>query len=140
MRDATEVGQPPPVALVWWAWSAFVWAANAQPAESHALRISLLAGTVRIFIAGLALPRAFAGEAMVFVVAYVLVRGLHLGLYVDASRRGNAASSAIAGFAVTVGIGMAMLIAGAALTGWALPALGRPAVRPRRADGGRRAD
>jgi low temperature requirement protein LtrA len=39
-------------------------------------------------------------------------RLLHLGLYVDASRRGNASLAAIAGFATTVAIGMALLIAG----------------------------
>src|SRR5204862_4094613 len=37
---------------------------------------------------------------------------LHLALYADASRRGSASWAAIAGFAVTVVIGMALLIAG----------------------------
>jgi low temperature requirement protein LtrA len=101
------------LALVWWAWSAFVWAANAQDADSRTLRACLLTATVLIFVVGLALPQAFAGEAVLFAVAYVLVRSLHLGLYVDASRAGNAAWSSIAGFAVTVGLGMALLIAGA---------------------------
>jgi low temperature requirement protein LtrA len=40
------------------------------------------------------------------------VRVLHLVLYVDASRRGQASLSAITGFAVTVTIGMALLLAG----------------------------
>src|SRR5438270_4974573 len=43
------------LALIWWAWSAFVWAANAQEADSPALRRSLLIATVFIFITGLAL-------------------------------------------------------------------------------------
>jgi low temperature requirement protein LtrA len=106
------------LALVWWAWSAFVWAANAQPPDSGTLRASLLAGAVLIFVVGLALPQAFGREALLFAVAYALVRFLHLALYVDASRQGNAAWSAIIGFAVTVLVGMAMLLAGAAfLTG-----------------------
>jgi low temperature requirement protein LtrA len=33
------------LALVWWAWSAFVWAANAEEEESRTLRACLLAGT-----------------------------------------------------------------------------------------------
>jgi low temperature requirement protein LtrA len=37
---------------------------------------------------------------------------MHLALYADASRQGNASWSAIAGFAVTVVIGMALLIVG----------------------------
>jgi low temperature requirement protein LtrA len=116
------------LALVWWAWSAFVWAANAEDMESQALRAFLMPGMVLIFIAGLALPEAFRGEATLFAATYAGVRFLHLALYADASRRGNASWAAIAGFAVTVTIGMGLLIAGSFLEGtarvavWALAA------------------
>src|SRR5579871_113701 len=106
------------LALVWWAWSAFVWAANAQ-IGSAALRLALLPASGFIFVAGMALPHAFGGEATLFACCYVVVRLIHLGLYADASRRGNAAWSAIAGFAVTVIIGMVLLIAGSFATGLA---------------------
>jgi low temperature requirement protein LtrA len=114
------------LALVWWAWSAFVWAANAQAPDSRSLRLCLLVSTAFIFIAGLAIPQAFGAEGLLFAIAYAVVRFLHLVLYADASRRGNAAWSAIAGFAITVAIGMALLIAGALVHGgwrialWAL--------------------
>ena len=85
------------LALVWWAWSAFVWAANAEQEEAPPLRLILLLAMVLIFIAGLAIPRAFGGEATLFAATYAGVRLLHLGLYADASRRGHAAWSAIAG-------------------------------------------
>ncbi len=107
------------LALVWWAWSAFVWAANASEPDSWALRVTLLLATVFIFIAGLALPRAFHGAGTLFAVSYATVRFLHLGLYADASRRGNASWSSIAGFAITVAIGMALLIGGSIATGTA---------------------
>jgi low temperature requirement protein LtrA len=106
------------LALVWWAWSAFVWAANAEEGEAPALRLILLVAMVLIFIAGLAIPRAFGGEATLFAATYVGVRALHLVLYADASRRGNASWSAIAGFALTVAIGMALLVVGSLLSGW----------------------
>ena len=105
------------LALVWWAWSAFVWAANAEATDSPALRLTLLLATVFIFIAGLAVPRAWGSEATLFVCAYAVVRVLHLALYVYESRRGNASLSAIAGFAVTVAIGMVLLIVGSFLHG-----------------------
>jgi low temperature requirement protein LtrA len=107
------------LALVWWAWSAFVWAANAQDTGSPTLRLVLLLAMVLTFVAGLALPHAFEDEAPVFAVAYTAVRLLHLGLYADASRHGNASWAAIAGFAVTVLIGMALLMAGAFVGGTA---------------------
>src|SRR5579884_2684449 len=106
------------LALVWWAWSAFVWAANAQEDGSATLRLTLLVASVFIFIAGLAIPEAFGSESLLFALTYAAVRFMHLALYADASRRGNAAWSAIAGFAVTVAIGMALLVGGAIAHGW----------------------
>lgn len=106
------------LALVWWAWSAFVWAANAQEEQSRVLRVCLLAGTALVFVAGLAVPRAFGGESLLFAATYAAVRLLHLGIYADASRRGNASWAAIAGFAVTVVIGMMLLVVGAITHGW----------------------
>jgi low temperature requirement protein LtrA len=106
------------LALVWWAWSAYVWAANAQVADSPTLRACLLISSVAIFITGLSVPHAFGSEATLFAVSYAVVRFLHLGLYADASRRGNAQWSAITGFAVTVIIGMALLIAGSFASSW----------------------
>ena len=100
------------LALVWWAWSAFVWATNAQDPDAPVFRATLLTATVLIFVVGLALPGAFAADGTTFAVAYAGVRLLHLALYVDASRRGNASLSAIAGFAMTVMAGMALLVAG----------------------------
>jgi low temperature requirement protein LtrA len=105
------------LALVWWAWSAYVWAANAQTAASPTLRACLLVSAVSIFITGLSVPHAFGSEGTLFAVTYAVVRFLHLALYADASRRGNAAWSAIAGFALTVTLGMALLIAGSFVTG-----------------------
>ena len=107
------------LALIWWAWSAFVWAANAHDSSSPTLQAALLLGLVLIFVAGLAVPHAYDDEGTLFACTYAGVRFLHLGLYADASRRGQAAWSAIAGFAATVTAGMALLIAGSFLdTTW----------------------
>jgi low temperature requirement protein LtrA len=106
------------LALMWWAWSAFVWAANAATAIV-VLRAVLLTAMVAIFVAGLAIPRVFTDEATLFAATYAGVRLLHLALYADASRRGDASWSAIAGFAVTVAAGMGLLLAGSFLSdGW----------------------
>jgi low temperature requirement protein LtrA len=100
------------LALVWWAWSAYVWAANAQSATSPTLRACLLVSSVSIFITGLSIPHAFGTEATLFAVSYAIVRFLHLALYIDASKRGNASRSSMVGFMVTIIIGMVLLIAG----------------------------
>jgi low temperature requirement protein LtrA len=105
------------LALIWWAWAAFVWAANAADPRGLTLRGALVVSMLLIFIVGLAVPQAFGGDATLFAVAYAGVRFIHLGLYADASRRGNASWAAIAGFAVTVAIGMLLLIGGSFLDG-----------------------
>ena len=105
------------LALIWWAWSAFVWAANATDPQGLTLRGALVVSMLLIFIVGLAVPQAFGDDATLFAVAYSGVRFIHLGLYADASRRGNASWAAIAGFAVTVAIGMVLLIAGSFFDG-----------------------
>jgi low temperature requirement protein LtrA len=107
------------LALIWWAWSAFVWAANAQSTNAPAMRLCLLLATVFVMVSGLAVPEAFSGRGTLFAVTYTVVRFLHLVLYADASRKGNASWSAIAGFGTTVLIGMALLIGGSFLDGTA---------------------
>jgi low temperature requirement protein LtrA len=116
------------LALIWWAWSAFVWAANAQASTAASLRLCMLLATAFIFITGLALPQAFGSEGTLFAVSYTVVRLLHLVLYADASRKGNASWAAIAGFGVTVVIGMALLIGGSFLHGTARDVLWLAAV------------
>jgi low temperature requirement protein LtrA len=110
------------LALIWWAWSAFVWAANATDPEGLTLRVALVVSMILIFITGLAVPHAFGDEATWFAVTYAGVRFIHLGVYADASRRGNASWAAIAGFGVTVLIGMVLLVVGSFFDGITLAA------------------
>lgn len=103
------------LALIWWAWSAFVWAANAQAEDSATMQLALLASLVLIFIAGIAVPDAFSDEAILFALTYSGVRLIHLGLYVDASRRGNASWEAIAGFGAATLAALGLLVIGSFL-------------------------
>src|SRR5262249_40132751 len=101
------------LALVWWAWSAFVWVVNAHDPDHPAVRGVLFAAMILAFIVALAVPEAWGEEATLFALAYTGVRLLHLGLSAAASRRGNASFASIAGFAIAALVGMALLIAGA---------------------------
>ena len=101
------------LALVWWSWSAFVWAINARAADDAGVRLMLFLAMVLAFLVALAVPEAWGTEATAFALAYTALRLLHLALYVDASRRGHASFAAIWGFSITVLVGMALLIAGA---------------------------
>ncbi len=50
------------LALMWWAWSAFVWATNAQDPDALTFRVVLLVATALIFIVGVAVPHAFGRD------------------------------------------------------------------------------
>jgi low temperature requirement protein LtrA len=111
------------LAIICWAWSAFVWVSNAFPADSPALRGYLLTCTVLIFIVGLALPHAFGSDGLLFACAYTAVRLVHLKMYTDASVQGRARRDSITGFTASSIVGMVLLIGGALLSGWPRAAL-----------------
>jgi len=105
------------LALVWWAWSAYVWVANSLDVDSLALQLTLVTGLVLVGVNGLAIPSAFGAQGALFAATYVAVRLMHLGLYAASARQGNASWEAIAGFASTVVIGMVLLLVGSLLPG-----------------------
>src|SRR4051812_46831306 len=103
--------------LLWWAWSAYTWVVNAQDPDATYVRVLLFASMVLAFIVALVIPHAFGDDSAVFAWAYVGVRLIHLGLYVDASRGGRAQWSAIAGFSAGALAGMTLLVVGAEVEG-----------------------
>jgi low temperature requirement protein LtrA len=74
------------LAILWWAWSAYAWLTNTLDPEEGAVRLAVFAAIAAMVIVSLAAPRAFAKEAVVFAVAYLVVRVLHLVLFAIAGR------------------------------------------------------
>ena len=64
---------------LWWAWEAYAWLTNTLDPEEGAVRLAVFATTGAMLIVALATPSAFGQEALVFGVAYFVVRVLHLG-------------------------------------------------------------
>jgi low temperature requirement protein LtrA len=76
------------------------------------MQLALLVSLILIFLAGIAVPDAFGSEATLFALTYSGVRLIHLGLYVDASRRGNASWESIIGFGAATLAALALLVIG----------------------------
>jgi len=78
--------------LLWWTWTAFSWLANQSPADQGVLRAGMSVAMATIFVATLAIPEAFDDlpgglhGPVVFVVAYGIVRLVHMALYLVAGR------------------------------------------------------
>jgi low temperature requirement protein LtrA len=72
--------------LVWWAWSGYAWMTNAIDVERTETRLLMLAAAGGSFFMAISLPDAFGGDGKRFVLAYLLVRVLNVGLYVGGLR------------------------------------------------------
>ncbi len=72
------------LSLLWWAWSAYAWLTNTVDPEEGVVRMAMFAAMAAMLVASLAAPRAFGRDASTFAVAYLLVRALHLALYLYA--------------------------------------------------------
>jgi low temperature requirement protein LtrA len=69
------------LAALWWAWASYAWLTNSVDPEEGVARLVIFAAMAAMLVASLATPRAFAGDGLLFGVAYALVRVLHLALY-----------------------------------------------------------
>jgi len=68
--------------LVWWAWGGYAWLTNAIDIESLGVRVGFLAATAASFFMALAVPDAFGSGGAWFAVPFLVVRVLHIVLYV----------------------------------------------------------
>jgi low temperature requirement protein LtrA len=67
--------------MLWSAWTAYAWLGNTAGSDEGAIRVALLAAMVAMLIVSLAVPHAFGDDALIFGLAYFVVRALHLGAY-----------------------------------------------------------
>jgi low temperature requirement protein LtrA len=81
--------------LVWWAWSGYAWMTNAIDVESPLVRVLVLVAAGASFFLAIALPDAFGDDGLRFVLAYLVVRLVHIGLYVWGLRSDPAHQAAI---------------------------------------------
>lgn len=75
------------LAVVWWAWVGYSWLTNSIRIDDDiASRLVIMLAMTAMLVAGLAAPSAFGEYAVLFGVAYFVVRILHLLLYAVTTR------------------------------------------------------
>jgi low temperature requirement protein LtrA len=111
------------LAALWWAWSAYAWLTNTLDPEEGAVRLAMLAAIAAMLIASLAAPGAFGSDAVIFGVAYLLVRVLHVVLFSIAGRGDRDLLRAVMRIVPTATLGPALLIVAGFLHGTAQLAL-----------------
>ena len=75
------------LAAIWWAWTGFAWLTNHLEPEEGLVRAGMFAAMAAMLVVALAVPGSFGNEAVLFGVAYLLIRVINLLLYAIAARR-----------------------------------------------------
>ena len=74
------------LAALWWAWAAYAWLTNTLNPEEGLVRLAMFVVMGAMLIVALSVPEAFDEHGVVFGVAYLVVRSMHLALYALAAR------------------------------------------------------
>jgi low temperature requirement protein LtrA len=107
------------LAVLWFAWEAYVWLANSAASDEGPVRVVLLFAMGAMLILSLAVPRAFGDDGVVFGVAYFVVRAAHLCAYLIIARGDPQLRGVVLRLATTVLPGAALLVVAGALDGTA---------------------
>ncbi len=71
---------------LWWAWAAYAWLTNTLNPEEGAVRLAVFAAMGAMLVVALAVPEAFDDHGVLFGVAYLVVRAMHIALYAIAAK------------------------------------------------------
>jgi low temperature requirement protein LtrA len=105
------------LAALWWAWTAYAWLTSAIDVDEGGFRLTMLAAMGAMLLAALAVPGAFEDDAVLFGVAYLLVRLLHIVLSAIVIRDDPERAGALLRFAPTALTGASLLVVAGFLEG-----------------------
>jgi low temperature requirement protein LtrA len=123
---------------VWWTWVCYAWLTDTRVDAGVTVRSLTLVAMAAMMIAAIALPEAFVDQALVFAVAYLGVRLIHLALFLLETRPRPEAHAAARRLAPSLMAGPCLLVAAGFVDspyrelGWVVAALidfGGPLVR-----------
>lgn len=98
------------LAALWRAWNAYAWLTSAADVDEGGVRLAMLGAMAAMFGVALAVPTAFGDEALLFGVAYFIVRVLHLVLSAIVGRDDADRLGALFRFAPTAIVGATLLV------------------------------
>jgi low temperature requirement protein LtrA len=105
------------LAALWWAWTAYAWLTNALEPEEVMVRAAMVAAMAAMLVVALAVPEAFDAHGVLFAVAYLIIRLLHLLLYAIAGKRDPDLLGAVLRFAPSATLAPGILVVAGFLDG-----------------------
>ena len=73
------------LAALWWAWAAYAWLTNYIDTDQDLERLLMFAAMAAMLLAALAAPHAFGDDSVLFGIAYLVVRLLHIFIFGEAN-------------------------------------------------------
>jgi low temperature requirement protein LtrA len=111
------------LAALWWAWTGYAWLTNTLEPEEGQVRAGMFGAMAAMLVVALAVPDAFGSDAVLFGVAYLIVRLLHLLLYAIAGKRDPDLLGAVLRFTPSATLAPAIILAAGFVDGPAQAAL-----------------
>ena len=105
------------LAVLWWAWVSYAWLGNTAASDEGAMRVVLLAAMGPLLVVSLAVPGAFGDDGLIFGVAYLGVRVLHLVGYAVVARSDPALRALVTRLASTMVPAASLLVLAGFLDG-----------------------
>ncbi len=111
------------LAALWWAWTGYAWLTNTLEPEEGQVRAGMFGAMAAMLVVALAVPEAFESDAVLFGVAYLIVRLLHILLYAIAGKRDPDLLGAVLRFTPSATLAPAIILAAGFVDGRAQAAL-----------------
>jgi low temperature requirement protein LtrA len=105
------------LATLWWSWVGYAWLTSVIDPEEGPVRLVMIGAMAGLLIASLCVPEAFGERAVMFAVAYVIVRAAHIALFLIASREHADLRHSVVGLGISTALSAAPLVVGAILGG-----------------------
>src|SRR5689334_15043430 len=105
------------LAAVWWAWAGYAWLTSALDVDEGGVRLAMLVSTGVMLGVALAVPGAFGPDAVLFGIAYLLVRLLHVVLSALVGRHEPDRLGVLLRFAPTAFVGASLILLAGFLDG-----------------------
>jgi low temperature requirement protein LtrA len=108
---------------LWWAWTGYAWLTSTMDVDEGGVRLAMLAAMGAMLVVALSVPGAFGDDAVIFGLAYLAVRVLHVVLYAIVGRDDPDLLGAVLRFAPTALLGASLVVIAGFLEGDARIAL-----------------
>lgn len=105
------------LAVLWWCWAAYAWLTDTVDPDQGAARLVVFVAMAALLVVSLAVPGAFGDDALVFALAYLVVRVPHAALLVGASSEDGPLRAAVRYLLGPAMAGPVLLIAASAFDG-----------------------